>query len=196
MYDNAEDPALIREYWPLTSRCQILITTRNRNFAFDLAARGLEITIWDKYTGFQFLLHLLTTDLTTNLPEDEDQSARHLADYLSGHALAISAIAGLIHKRHLSFTEFGKFYNQHRNEVHRISDGRFSMLWDMSFEALDSQGRAILGVMSFLDPDSIPQAIFEPASPEDSPEALQFCSNSFEYVPKASLTFPFAVCIP
>jgi len=47
------------------------------------------------------------------LNEEEATSAEQLSQKLSGHALAISAMAGLIHRRALSITEFMNFYNQY-----------------------------------------------------------------------------------
>jgi hypothetical protein len=110
VYDNAEDAGLLRSHWPLASRGQILITTRNPSLAFEVADTMMEMVSWDNKTGLKFLLHLLSTDLATELKEDEATSAQ-LAQKLSGHALAISAMAGLIHRQSLSITEFMDFYN-------------------------------------------------------------------------------------
>lgn len=136
----------------------------------------MEVTSWDSQTGLKFLLHLVTRDITA----DEATSAQELSEKLSGHALAISAMAGLMHRRSLSITEFMNFYNQYPSRMHGISGNRsINALWDMSFKSLDPKSLAILGVMSFVEPDSIPQALFEPGSPMNLPEALQFCSDPF-----------------
>lgn len=136
----------------------------------------MEVTSWDSQTGLNFLLHLITRDIT----DDEATSAHELSEKLSGHALAISAMAGLMHRRGLSITEFMTFYNQYPSRIHGISGNRsINALWDMSFRSLDPKSLAILGVMSFVEPDSIPQAIFELHSSNDLPESLQFCSDPF-----------------
>ncbi|KAK1771978.1 hypothetical protein QBC33DRAFT_616154 [Phialemonium atrogriseum] len=179
VYDNAEDPDLIRHYWPLANRCQALIT-RNPAFSFELADGGMDITNWDNDTGLRFLLYLLSTDISTDLEEDEVTSAHQLSEVLRGHALAISTTAGLMHRRALSITEFMKFYNQHRSEVLGISGNRsINALWEISFKSLDPQTHAILGVMSFIEPDSIPQTLFETDSPASLPASLSFCSDPF-----------------
>jgi hypothetical protein len=180
VYDNAEFADLIRDHWPLANRGQALITTRNPSIAFELADGMMAITSWDNQTGLRFLLHLLSTDITADLKEDEATSAQQLSQKLSGHALTISAMAGLIHRRALSITEFMNFYNQHPSPMHGISGNRsINALWDISFKSLDPQSHAVLGVMSFIEPDSIPQALFEPDSPDDVPESLQFCLDPF-----------------
>ncbi|KAI8949995.1 hypothetical protein F4801DRAFT_602741 [Xylaria longipes] len=81
------------------SRGQAVITTRNHNFAFYPADGGLEITEWDAEIGSQFLLHLLSTDINNQLTKDEVYSAYGLSSKLSGHALALSLMAGLIRRR-------------------------------------------------------------------------------------------------
>lgn len=178
VYDNAEDLDLLRAHWPSANRGHALITTRNHYFAFEPADGGLEITTWDDETGSRFLLHLLSTDIGTRLKEDEVTSAHELSQRLSGHALAISHMAGMIHKRSLSIVEFMKIYNRYPDKMHGISGNRsINALWDFSFKSLDAQSSAILGVLSFVNPDSIPQALFEPPSASDLPESLRFCSD-------------------
>jgi hypothetical protein len=74
VYDNAEFTDLIRDFWPLASRGQALITTHNPSIAFEVADRMMEITSWDNQTGLRFLLHLLSIDTTSDLKEDELQN--------------------------------------------------------------------------------------------------------------------------
>lgn len=176
MYDNAEDPDLIRDYWPLAGRGQSIITTRNPVFSFELADRGMEVGSWDNDTALKFLLHLLSADISTSLEGSEFTSAQELSDQLSWHALAISTLTGLIQRRDVSVFELAKFY-QHRSDV-GISGGRsIDALWEIAFSSLDAHSHAILAVMSFVDPDRIPQALFEPDSPAHLPASLSFCSD-------------------
>ncbi|KAI0817305.1 Tetratricopeptide-like helical [Xylaria sp. FL0064] len=172
-------PDLVRDFWPLASRGQAIITCRNPVFGFELADRGMEIANWDNDSGLRFLLHLLSTDISMELEKDETTSALQLSEKLSGHALAISTTAGLIHRRALSISEFLKFYSQYPSEVHGISCNRsINALWEISYKSLDTKSQCILAVMSFLEPDSVPQALFEPICSTDLPESLSFCANS------------------
>ncbi|TVY82554.1 hypothetical protein LSUE1_G002863 [Lachnellula suecica] len=182
VYDNAEDMDLLRDYWPSASRGQALITTRNRSFGFEIADGGLEIHTWDTETGSRFLLHLLSTDISEELKEDEVVSATELSHKLSGHALAISHMAGLIHRRAWSIAEFMKIYDQHPSEMHGVSgNNSINALWDFAFKSLDPQSRAILGVLCFVAPDNIPQSLFELEDPANLPELLHFCSDDFHF---------------
>jgi hypothetical protein len=169
---------LICDHWPAANRGQALITTRNRSFAFEPANGGLEIQTWDTETGSRFLLHLLSTDIGAELTENDSKSAYQLSQKLSGHALAISHMAGLIHRRSWSIAEFMEIYDQHPSKMHGVSgNNSINALWDMAFRSLDDHCRAILGVLCFVSPDDVPQALFERESASDLPESLQFCSD-------------------
>ncbi|KAI1737183.1 hypothetical protein F4680DRAFT_460693 [Xylaria scruposa] len=182
VYDNAEDKDLIRDHWPIANRGQALITSRSNSFAFEPADGGLEITTWDTETGSRFLLHLLSTEIGTELRGDETASAHELSEKLSGHALAISHMAGLIHRRAWSISEFMKIYKQHPGELHGISGNRsINALWDLSFRSLDEHARSILGLLCFLAPDSIPQALFEPLDDSGLPDTLSFFTDTLAF---------------
>lgn len=66
---------MIRHYWPLATRGHAIITTRNPIFGFELADRRMEMVNWDSLTGLKFLLHLLSTDISNELEDDEITSA-------------------------------------------------------------------------------------------------------------------------
>ncbi|KAL8926612.1 MAG: hypothetical protein Q9172_001711 [Xanthocarpia lactea] len=183
VYDNAESVDLILPYWPAATRGQALITTRNPSFAFGLADGGLEVKSWDAQTGCKFLLHLLSTDIGTQLAAGESQSATELSHKLSGHALAISHMAGLIHERAWSISEFVEIYNQQPEKMHGISgNGAINALWDLSFRSLDKKGSTIMGVLCFVAPDSIPEALFETGHDVELPQCLQFCAERLRYL--------------
>ena len=79
VYDNAEDPEILQEFWPLAGRGQALITTRNSRVAFEFADTGMEIANWNNEKGLKFLFHLLQTDSARDLEDSEVTSAHELA---------------------------------------------------------------------------------------------------------------------
>jgi hypothetical protein len=182
IFDNVESIDLLMTYWPTAFQGQAVITTRNHNFAFHPTDGGLEITEWDTEKGSEFLVHLLSTDLSNQLTEEEAHSAHELSLKLSGHALALSLMAGLIHRRSWSIDEFVKMYQRYPKKVHGIfGNNSINALWDMSFRSLNKRTCAILGVLAFLSPDSIPQALFEPKDPNAFPDSLNFCRDPFDF---------------
>lgn len=179
---------LIRAHWPAANRGQALITSRNHSFAFEPADGGLELTTWDTETGSRFLLHLLSTDVGKELANEEATSANELSRKLSGHALAISHMAGLIHRRAWSVSEFMEIYNKYPNVMHGVSgNSSIDALWEISFKSLDPQSHALLGVLCFLAPDSITQSLFEVSRADDLPERLKFCADYLRYACNMSL---------
>ncbi|KFY18119.1 hypothetical protein V492_00130 [Pseudogymnoascus sp. VKM F-4246] len=164
IYDNAETIELLRDYWPLSgSNGRVLITTRNHMLGFDPADAGLEILPWDTDTGSKFLLHLLTGHISAELLANETQSAYSLSERLSGHALALSNMCGLIHRRSWSISELVEVYDRSKD----FKDG-LETVWQLSFENLKPDCAALLSVFTFCAPDSIPQSLFEFNEEKDS----------------------------
>ena len=162
-------------YWPRASHGKAIITTRNHSLAFEPAGVGLEIQSWDAETGSKFLLFLLKSEIGKDL-EAEAGSALSLSEKLSGHALALSHMAGLIHRRSWSVSEFMKVYLKNPRRAH--SQG-LQELWDFSFQSLENQSFLFLGIMSYLMPDSIPQLLFDLDDESDLPEELDFFADDF-----------------
>jgi len=182
VFDNVESVDLLMTYWPTAPRGQAVITTRNHNFAFYPTDGGLEITEWDTEMGSHFLLHLLSTDISNQLTEEEAHSAHELSLQLRGHALALSLMAGLIHRRSWSIEEFVEMYKRQPQKVNGIfGNNSINALWDLSFRSLNEKTRALLGVLAFLSPDSIPQALFEPKDLKVLPDSLKFCEDPFDF---------------
>ncbi|KAJ3578368.1 hypothetical protein NPX13_g2192 [Xylaria arbuscula] len=187
IFDNVESADLLMTYWPAASRGQAVITTRNHNFAFYPADGGLEITEWDAETGSHFLIHLLSTDISNQLSKGEANSAYELSSKLSGHALALSLMAGLIHCRSWSIDEFNQIYERQPQKIHGqqvqgiFSNNSINAVWNMSFRSLNERASAILGVLTFFSPDSIPQALFECKDPGAFPDSLHFCQDPFDF---------------
>ena len=144
-----------------------------------MAQKGLEIESWDASMGSRFLLWLLTTNIGEELSNEDIQSANQLAQKLSGHALALSHMAGLIHGRGLSIAEFMEEYDQQPQMIHGISENKsINALWNISFKTLDLQSRAILGILSYLSPDNVFELLFQPESAAIClPQPLKFCAQ-------------------
>ncbi|KAF2963290.1 hypothetical protein GQX73_g10280 [Xylaria multiplex] len=176
VYDNVEDAETIMPYWLRSIPGKAIITTRNRSLAFEPASFGLEVTSWDGQMGCQFLFFLLRNSVARDT-EAEEHSALALSQRLSGHALALQHMATLIHSGRFSIEEFMTMYLSDPRRAHASDE--LTALWDFSFRSLDKESFALLGVLSFLMPDQIPQEIFEHRESNQLPEGLKFCSDNF-----------------
>ncbi|KAL3437123.1 hypothetical protein BDV09DRAFT_163834 [Aspergillus tetrazonus] len=177
VYDNVESADALMTYWPEASHGKAIITTRNHSLAYEPATTGLEITSWDAKTGSEFLLFLLKRNIGSNIQAEGD-SATELAKKLSGHALAISHMAGLIQRRSWSITEFMRIYLKNPRRAHQ---SELQALWEYSFATLGSDSRTFLGIASFLVSENIPQSLFEFQEGSDIPEELDFCTDEFSF---------------
>lgn len=178
VYDNVEDDKLLMPYWPEASHGKAIITTRNHNLVYKFATSGLEIPSWDAKTGSEFLLFLLKDNIGRNI-QAEGISAAQLAEKLSGHALGISHMAGLIQRRSWSITEFMRIYLKNPKRLHETE---LQAVWDVSFNTLEKDSRIFLGVASFLVPDNMAQELFEIKEEQNVPEDLEFCLDDLRYV--------------
>lgn len=181
MYDNVESADLIMPYWPASSHGKAIITSRNHSLALRPASYGIEVMSWDPKTGSDFLLHLLKQDIGRDL-EAEKTSAFELSQRLSGHALGISHMAGLIHSRSWSITEFMSIYLKNPRKLHTTG---LDAIWNLAFKSLETdhpQSLKLLGVASFLVPDTIPQALFMSDDGTGAVDGFEFCSDEFEYI--------------
>jgi hypothetical protein len=137
----------------------------------------VEVPSWDAQTGSKFLLFLLKESIGRDL-EAENTSALALSERLSGHALALSHMAGLIYEGEFSIHEFMTMYLKNPRRAHATD--ALSALWDFSFKSLDEESLFLLGVLVFLMPDLIPQDLFEASDGKIFPEDLSFCSDEFK----------------
>ncbi|EKJ79604.1 hypothetical protein FPSE_00289 [Fusarium pseudograminearum CS3096] len=178
IYGNVPSAGVLSGYWPIASRGHVIITTRNSSVAYRQASSAIEITSWDVTMGSEFLMFLLQREFG-NDAKKEGISALELSRWLSGHALGISHMAGLIHKRSWTISEFMNVYLNNPRRVDGKQGSELQALWDFSFQSLDTDVRSFLGVLSFLMPDNIPQSLFEIT--EGLPNRLDFCSDQFSF---------------
>ena len=120
-------------------------------------------------------MHLLNHIGPRNL-EAEAKSAYVISEKLDGHPLAISHMAGLIHRRAWSIQEFTNLYLKNPRRAHT---NELAALFDFSIRGVDEDSRRLLGIMSFLMPDSIPSEIFQAEDGRELPEDLEFCQDEF-----------------
>ncbi|KAL6695359.1 pfs domain-containing protein [Trichoderma pleuroticola] len=177
VYDNVEDDTLLGPYWPERSHGKAIITTRNHNLVYKFATSGLEITSWDAKTGSEFLLFLLKDNIGRDI-QSEGLSAIELAEKLSGHALGLSHMAGLIQRRSWSITEFMCIYLKDPRRLHK---SELQAVWDVSFGTLERDSRVFLGVASFLVPDNMEQELFENRQGHDLTGDLEFFLDELEF---------------
>ncbi|KAH8602769.1 hypothetical protein B0O99DRAFT_587847 [Bisporella sp. PMI_857] len=191
IFDNAEKDQVLQKYWPVGASGAILITTRKYyNFVKDLRRKGETIKPLDPKQSWDLLLHLLGEEWEKQeqegrLPQSEMAAARLMLEKLEGLALAIQQAANLIKnpniggptiaKTYESFKEKSRILPDRHSKPRTSSERALDALWDMNFNSLGINARALLGVLAWLSPDSILVDLFLPRNQAALYGSLEFC---------------------
>lgn len=171
VFDNANDPWKLVDYWPIQSGGSVLITSRDPHAKsiFSSEPNGIDL---DPFTASEAgeLLRELTHDA------DKDCVALKIAETLGGLPLAITQMAGIVKRQQLRLSEFYDAYLEQFNHAvfHglRYGPGQPSYAHTIStvwvFESLGAEAKALLDVLSFLDPDGIEEFILRTVHPKSS----------------------------
>jgi hypothetical protein len=172
------------------------MTTRNRNLG--LPSHKFEVKAFEEKEGAEFLLHMMATqNIGADVRSQEsERSARQLSKSVGGHALALTQMACLISERQNTLTKFSELYHRHPKAIHGLKpdsgiDSGYKYFINTVFRedlggVKGSDAFTLLGIVSFLVPDRIPQELFQPTEKSNLPHSLQFCSDIFRSVTASS----------
>lgn len=168
VFDNVDSADTLEDFWPKEAAGSVLVTCRDPLIRSSMYLRNTGIIVPEllEQDGIALLLQL------TGRENDEAdlKQAPDVVRALGRYPLAIAQMAGVIFARDLSFNEFLELYSEEteRREMLGISEGQSASLrrYNQTLGtvwALDDlkEGRALLEVISFLDPDSIPESLLE-----------------------------------
>jgi hypothetical protein len=173
VFNNADDLKLLEQYWPTARKGSVILTSRD-----PMAKRhraGVDLQPLEQEQAAELLRRLTQA----NSPEDRRASSS-IAERLGGLPLAISQMAAYVDRWDMTLDEFLSFFDRQTSinkvaegkEVSRLGFGphyRHSLLTVWALEKLSSPGRALLEVLSFLNPDSIRESLIN-ALPSASAE--------------------------
>lgn len=184
--DNVEDVARIRNSWPVASHGAILVTSRDDIVSIDPAAGGMEIEVFAEDDGASFIMALIGR---TDYSVLEKDAARQLSARLGGLALALATMAAQIRLRRTSIGDFLIMYEKHSRKLHRERRGieayyekSLVSCWQTAFGFLSEDASALLGIMSLIAPDQIPEALFKQQETSVLPLRMSFCNDEWAYV--------------
>ncbi|KAI0449877.1 tetratricopeptide repeat domain-containing protein [Xylaria acuta] len=159
IFDNADDPMILADYWPQGSG-SILITSRDplAKSMFIRKPSGLDLGPLTQQDSLSLFNHL-----TTIPNESENVTAQRIADALGGVPLAISQMV-----------EFWELYTDHEEHASlyetkfdtNLITYRHSLSTVWAFEKLKPQGRHLLELISFFDPDAVEEDLLMVAAGE------------------------------
>jgi hypothetical protein len=174
IFDGADNPDQLHDFWPQDGRGSVLITSRDpfarTNFHF--GEIGIELGRLPVDDAASLLRKLIQRE---ELDSVSEQLSVDIAHKLDCFPLAILQMAGVIRRRNLSLTEFLDIYNQEveRAELHQLKVGgtqqgyalTLETVW--AFEELGPGAFSLLSVISLLDTDCIQEEILTSEISED-----------------------------
>jgi hypothetical protein len=188
IFDNVEDNDDLIQFWPSGGNGKIIVTTRNPDIGFQLTDDQITIHPFEAKEGRECVLSL--TSWPGGVPSDP-RSAEELSNELGGLPIGIVHMVALMRRRKTPIKKFLKDYRQNKSSYHDkkvpgmtgIYPGikpKIGSNWTMSFDSLQGESKSLLGILSFLSPDSIPQELFnhwDGPSTRPTSDLLSYCNK-------------------
>lgn len=108
VFDSADDLSVLDDYWPLTGRGSVLLTSRDSvaKMSFYTENRGIDLaklSVDKKMTCVRILIK-------STVDSDNSRLLRIIAEMLVGHFLGIEQMSSIIRRLRVSYTDFLKLY--------------------------------------------------------------------------------------
>jgi hypothetical protein len=163
VFDGVENGDILNDFWPYDGPGSILITSRNPHSW----STSLELKPFTTSEATEYLLRITGREVDN----EERASVVAIAKRLGGLPLALAQMGSIISHESISFSEFLRTYEERGGQqelLHRPLKGArqrppnyehsIASIW--AFDSL-GKGTALLNVLSMLDPDGIPEILFE-----------------------------------
>jgi hypothetical protein len=185
LFDNADDPELLSDYWPTSGVGSVLVTSRNpmAKSTFFFGDVGHELQTVPISDAVKWILQMSDANASD---QKEVDAANIIAERLGGLPLAITQIMGIIRMRQLRLPEFVELYESESQleelQTTRVGNPRgyehsLASVW--AFENLKPEPMALLGIISMLDPDRIQEEILKAST--DNLHSLPYPTKPLEY---------------
>lgn len=164
VFDNADDPSLLKSYWPSTVRGAILVTSRSPKAQEEgFAQSALPLKPFNELEGVVFLKSILPVDFHK---EDEDKRAiAFLSHKFGGLPLALRQAGFFMKNKNCNPAKFLKIYERRFEDIDSYKvegyEKTVATTWTVSINAVSEQSRILLDALSILDPDSVSADIFD-----------------------------------
>lgn len=156
VFDSAESPDIVRPFFPTNGPGEILITSRNADWAG--IARPLEVTVFHREESIELLRR--------RGPEVDDDDANTLADKLGDLPLAIEQAAAWRAVTGMPVTEYLRLFDERHSEILDAAtepERSVAAAWNVSFDELEKRNPAahrLLQVCAFFAPEPVSRDLF------------------------------------
>ncbi|KAF3903704.1 hypothetical protein AA313_de0208901 [Arthrobotrys entomopaga] len=165
--DNADEPAILKDYWPNTAHGSILVTSRDSSLGIYATTDSCYVETMESLEGSEMVLSLLKAADTLT---DQRRTAMSIAEALHGLPLAISQMTSYMLETNTSMETFLRLYKDPKYEQ-ILSDTRsasidlynyqhtLATVHRISLSRLDPGARHLINICAFFDPDEIPEKL-------------------------------------
>ncbi|KAI0406996.1 hypothetical protein F4802DRAFT_555256 [Xylaria palmicola] len=166
VFDNAEEIATIRPFWPANTHGSIIVTSQNPQIQH-LTKWNIQLQPLTLPEGASLIQTYL------NRGGSEEDAAKQLSSTLGGHPLAIIHFVGYISRSQCPIDQISRDLNQRLKssqiwnmaDAYGSSDARayeysLKRVWNLALVRLTDDARLLLEYMSFLDPDHTQVELF------------------------------------
>ncbi|KAK1756630.1 hypothetical protein QBC47DRAFT_413146 [Echria macrotheca] len=188
VFDNVEDSNTLKPFWPIATQGSILLTARSFMPQLITVSLSRELEPLDESVGSRLLLGVSPTH--GNRPEDV-QAAGRLSVLMGGLPLALVQIGGYVSTAQCSLSEFLDIYEEelrvgnglfpHEGSIDLYYEYTLDTVWNVTFAKLNPGQTLILGLMAFLDPDSVPDQLIFKAATTELTEDHSLCTSKAQY---------------
>lgn len=165
IFDNADDPERVRDYFPATTPGSgtILVTSRNRRWSLSGGpGHSLEVDVFTREESKELLRRGPAGD------DLDDADADRLAEALGDLPLALEQAAAWRAETGMPVSEYLRLFEHKRSELLEVSPPQDYQLpvaaaWNVSLDHLETRSRTALRLLqlcSFFAPDPISRSIF------------------------------------
>ena len=183
VFDNVEDHDLLDQIWPASTNGSVIITCRSLSLAAKRATDVMHLRCFSTETGVEVLYSLTGLQPSS---DSEAAAAKELFHLLGGLPLAMVQISEFINDRGYSYEELLPVYQKSANRIFARSgapvqyEHTLDTVWNVSFECLSTESRALLNILAFFDPDLIPESILSNKRADITDPSLQFSFDDLE----------------
>ena len=168
VFDDAGHPQDLSELWPPASQGSILLTSQNQNWLIqESLSYGTLVGSFSLSEGVE-MLETMMTKQGRNVPY---LTAESIVEELGGLPLAIRQIGSYILATSLEPADLLQRYQLDRETASAIEEWdeglplsyrhTLANVWKFAFDRLSEAAILLLDILSFLDPDAIPQELFD-----------------------------------
>ena len=165
IFDNVDNFHVLSDYWPSFGRGSVLVTSRDSFSPYNLFVQnGINMPPLSHMESEALMEQLTNMKAEDDSPQKQALSV--IAENLGGLPLAINQMSGMLRSLRSPYTEFLNLYNEEGIEqlfgratgFPALNNAR-SLVTVWALDRLSDGTKALLQVISLLDPDDIPEQL-------------------------------------